>query len=203
MHTNQSQILRWYPYPVVSVVFQSRVFRTFRLHVLRQENLFRPILGMKFGYQHEEIGLSQPPACVPNPAQVKVPEWQTGRLGGPHIARYCDSIAAIPPLAGYFLSHPSITPIGFDNPPWCLVLHRHISAIPHFATYRAILVQYLSRTLKSTKIRGVPRSEFSGSQKRGDIKGEVKRGKVVGERTGPEGGKRGGNGGKKGARKGA
>ena len=39
------------------------------------------------------------------------------------------------------------------------------------------------------KIRGVPKSEFSGSQKRG-IKGEVKRGEVVGKCTGLEGGKR-------------
>ena len=38
----------------------------------------------------------------------------------------------------------------------------------------------LCRTLKSTKIRGVPKSEFSGSQK-GGIKGEVKRGEVMGE----------------------
>ena len=27
-------------------------------------------------------------------------------------------------------------------PPWYLVLHRHICAIPHFATYRAIIVRY-------------------------------------------------------------
>ena len=44
----------------------------------------------------------------------------------------------------------------------------------------------VSRTLKSTEIRGVPKSEFSGSQK-GGIKGEVKRGDVMGEGTRPEG----------------
>ena len=41
----------------------------------------------------------------------------------------------------------------------------------------------ISWTLKSTQIRKVPKSEFSGSQKGG---GEVKRGEVVGKRTGPE-----------------
>ena len=34
-------------------------------------------------------------------------------------------------------------------PPWYLVLHRHICAIPHFATYRAIIVRYPTKT--STK----------------------------------------------------
>ena len=28
------------------------------------------------------------------------------------------------------------------DPPWYLILHRHIRAIPHFATYRAIIVRY-------------------------------------------------------------
>ena len=35
-------------------------------------------------------------------------------------------------------------------PPWYLVLHRHICAIPHFATYRAIVVRYPIKT--STKM---------------------------------------------------
>ena len=34
-------------------------------------------------------------------------------------------------------------------PPWYLILHRHIRAIPHFATYRAIIVRYPIKT--STK----------------------------------------------------
>ena len=34
-------------------------------------------------------------------------------------------------------------------PPWYLVSHRHICAIPHFATYRAIIVRYPIKT--STK----------------------------------------------------
>ena len=29
-----------------------------------------------------------------------------------------------------------------DTPPWYLVSHKHICAIPHFATYRAIIVRY-------------------------------------------------------------
>ena len=49
----------------------------------------------------------------------------------------------------------------------------------------------------------VPKSEFSRSQKRGGIKGEVKRGEVVRELTGLEGERGGGNEGKKGGRKGA
>ena len=47
-----------------------------------------------------------------------------------------------PPIARYFLSHPSNPPTGCDTPLWCLVLHRHISAIPQLATYRAMLVRY-------------------------------------------------------------
>ena len=31
-------------------------------------------------------------------------------------------------------------------PPWYLILHRHIRAIPHFATYRAIIVRYPLKT---------------------------------------------------------
>ena len=38
---------------------------------------------------------------------------------------------------------------GAIPPPWCLVSHRHICAIPHFATYRAIIVRYPTKT--STK----------------------------------------------------
>ena len=38
---------------------------------------------------------------------------------------------------------------GAIPPPWYLVLHRHICAIPRFATYRAIIVRYPMKT--STK----------------------------------------------------
>ena len=38
---------------------------------------------------------------------------------------------------------------GAIPPPWYLVSHRHICAIPHFATYRAIIVRYPTKT--STK----------------------------------------------------
>ena len=60
----------------------------------------------------------------------------------PHIARYCDTIAAIPHIARYFLREVSTPPKWCETPPWDLVLHRHICAIPHFATYRAIIVRY-------------------------------------------------------------
>ena len=43
----------------------------------------------------------------------------------------------------------STPPKRCDTPPWHLVSHRHISAIPHFATYRAIVVRYSIKT--STK----------------------------------------------------
>ena len=61
-----------------------------------------------------------------------------------HIARYCDTIAAIPHIARYSFREVSSSPKSFQTPPchWCSVLHRHICAIPHFATYRAIIVRY-------------------------------------------------------------
>ena len=48
-------------------------------------------------------------------------------------------------------------------------------------------LEYISRTLKSSLIIGVPTSEFSGSSETGGIKGEAKRGKGVREGAGPEG----------------
>ena len=43
----------------------------------------------------------------------------------------------------------STPPKWCDTPPWYLVSHKHICAIPHFATYRAIIVRYPIKT--STK----------------------------------------------------
>ena len=64
-------------------------------------------------------------------------------LSGPHIARYCDTIAAIPHVVRYFFSEVSSSPRWCDTPPWRFVSHRHMSsAISHFATYRAKLVRY-------------------------------------------------------------
>ena len=37
-----------------------------------------------------------------------------------------------------------------DTPPWYLILHRHICAIPQFATYRAIIVRYPRKTSTKT-----------------------------------------------------
>ena len=67
----------------------------------------------------------------------------------PNIARYCDTIAAIPHIARYFLREVSTPPKWCDTPHWFLILHRHIRAIPHFATYLAIIVRYPIKT--STK----------------------------------------------------
>ena len=68
-------------------------------------------------------------------SQVSSPYW-------PHIARYCDTIAAIPHIARYLLREVSTAPKWCDIRPWYLVLHRHICAIPHSATSRAIIVRY-------------------------------------------------------------
>ena len=73
---------------------------------------------------------------------MRGPQW-------PHIARYCDTIAAMPHTARYFFREVSTPPKWCETPPWYLVSHRHICAIPHFATYRAIIVRYPTKT--STK----------------------------------------------------
>ena len=70
-------------------------------------------------------------------------------LTSPHIARYCDTIAAIPHIAQYLFGEVSIPPKWCDTHPWYLISHRHICAIPQFATYRAISVRYPIET--STK----------------------------------------------------
>ena len=59
------------------------------------------------------------------------------------ILRYyrCD-FPAISHIARYFLREVSTPPIMLRYPPWYLVSHKHICAIPHFATYRAIIVRY-------------------------------------------------------------
>ena len=56
------------------------------------------------------------------------------------------TIAAIPHIARYFFREVSTPPKWCDTPPWHLVSHRHICAIPHFATYRAIIVRYPTKT---------------------------------------------------------
>ena len=48
-----------------------------------------------------------------------------------------------------FPGRSALPPKWCDTPPWYLVSHRHISAIPHLATYRAIPVRYPIKT--STK----------------------------------------------------
>ena len=62
---------------------------------------------------------------------------------GSHIARNCNTIAAIPHIARSFFRTVS------SSPKWCdtaLVSHRHICAIPHFATDRPISVRYPTKT---------------------------------------------------------
>ena len=71
-----------------------------------------------------------------------VAEW-------PHIARYCDTIAAIPHVARYLFGEVSTPQKSCDTSPWHLVSHRHICAIHHFATYRAIIVRYPIKTSRN------------------------------------------------------
>ena len=55
------------------------------------------------------------------------------------IPRYyrCDT-----PYRAIFFQGGQLSPKWCDTPPWYWVSHRHICAIPHFATYRAIIVRY-------------------------------------------------------------
>ena len=49
-------------------------------------------------------------------------------------------------IARYFFREVSTPPKWCDTPLWYLVSHRHICAIPRFATYRAIIVRYPTKT---------------------------------------------------------
>ena len=64
-----------------------------------------------------------------------------GHLSWPHIARYCDTIAAIPHIARYFFRGLSTSPKWCDTPP-PLVLSFTQAHLCDFATYRAIIVRY-------------------------------------------------------------
>ena len=56
-------------------------------------------------------------------------------------------------MARYFLREVSTPPEWCATPPWYLVSQRHICAIRHFATYRAIVVRYpIKRISKSFAI---------------------------------------------------
>ena len=74
---------------------------------------------------------------------------QGGGLSGPISRDTAVLSLPIPHIARYLLREFSIPPKWCDTPPWYLILHRHICAIPHFATYRAIIVRYPIKT--STK----------------------------------------------------
>ena len=63
---------------------------------------------------------------------------------------------AIPHIARYFFWEVSPPPKWCDTPAWHLFLHRHICAIHHFATYRAMLVRYpIKKTQKNFAIRSL------------------------------------------------
>ena len=66
-----------------------------------------------------------------------------GARSGPISRDTAITIAAIPHIARYLLREVSTPPNGAIPPtPWYLVSHRHICAMPHVATYRAIIVRY-------------------------------------------------------------
>ena len=58
------------------------------------------------------------------------------------IARYCHAISAIPDVVRYLCREVSTPQKWCDAPPSNLVSQARICAIPHFATYRATIVQY-------------------------------------------------------------
>ena len=67
-------------------------------------------------------------------------------LSGP-ISRDTAILSRYPISRGTFFREVSTPPKWCDTPPpWYLVSHRHICAIPHFATYRAIIVRYPTKT---------------------------------------------------------
>ena len=59
-----------------------------------------------------------------------------------HVERHCETIAVIPHVARSFFRGGQHSPKLVRYPPCYLVLHRHISAIPHFATYLETIVRY-------------------------------------------------------------
>ena len=76
----------------------------------------------------------------------------------PHIARYRDTLAAMPSLqsiphiARCFFMEVGTPTKWCGTPPWYLVSHRQICAIPHFAAHRTTIVRYPTKigALKTT-----------------------------------------------------
>ena len=101
-----------------------------------------PILHFNGRVAGSWLGIARTEPRKPSDRKVA----QDGTSYWPHIARYCETIAAIPHIARYLLREVSTPQKWCDTPPWHLVSHRHICAIPHFATYRATIVRYPTRT---------------------------------------------------------
>ena len=75
--------------------------------------------------------------------------WEVLGLSGP-ISRDTAILSLRYPISrDTVFGEVSTPPKWCDTPPWYLVSHKHICAIPHFATYRAIIVRYPIKT--STK----------------------------------------------------
>ena len=95
---------------------------------------------------------------------VTVQSFRSGHLVAPYraILRYyrCDT----PYRAMLFQGGSQSSPKWCDTPPWHLVSNRHISAIPHFATYRAIIVRYPTQT--STNGFSIPSLQVSRDVKK-------------------------------------
>ena len=89
-----------------------------------------------------------PHECAHENAQMGV-HMARGQLSGP-IPRDTAILSLRYPISrDTFSGRVALPQNGAIPPLWHLVSHRHICAIPHFATYRAIIVRYPTKT--STK----------------------------------------------------
>ena len=116
-----------------------------RTHVFAPARIQEIISGELFMYWFRARGYSQNPWKHAHWAKI------LRLLSGP-IARDIAILSLRYPISrDTLLGEVSTAPKWCDTPPppWHLVSHRHICAIPHLATYRAIIVRYPTKT--STK----------------------------------------------------
>ena len=85
------------------------------------------------------------PFFHPSFFRAPLPKTAGCHLGGPHIPPDIAILSLRYPISRAMplqRERESIHPKSCDALICCLVSHRHICAIPHFATYRAIIVRY-------------------------------------------------------------
>ena len=91
-----------------------------------------------------------PPSCVGALSRESPVQKSKYLLSGP-ISRDIAVLSLRYPISrDTFQGRLALPQNGAIPPPWHLVSHRRICAIPHFATYRAIIVRYPTKT--STKV---------------------------------------------------